>query len=108
LDETLDAVRALWRGETVTRSGRYVRLEGARVRPLPASGGIPIEGGARRAAEQLAAACAREGRDPDSIGRSLWIFARPGRDPAEPALRQEFLHWNPWYADLPEGDLGES
>ncbi len=134
LDETLDAVRALWRGETVTRAGRFVQLERARVRPIPPAGRIPIEVGARRpallalvarhadrwdvnlppvrsrvraAAEQLAAACRREGRDPDAIGRSLWVFARPGRDPEDRSLRAEFLHWNPWYADLPEGELEE-
>jgi alkanesulfonate monooxygenase SsuD/methylene tetrahydromethanopterin reductase-like flavin-dependent oxidoreductase (luciferase family) len=135
LDETLDAVRALWRGETVTRRGRHVRLEAARVRPVPPGGRIPIEIGARRppllalvarhadrwdvnlppvarrveeASAALAAACRREGRDPSAIGRSLWVFARPGRDPADPALRAEFLHWSPWYADLPEGDLDEA
>jgi alkanesulfonate monooxygenase SsuD/methylene tetrahydromethanopterin reductase-like flavin-dependent oxidoreductase (luciferase family) len=135
LDETLDAVRALWRGEVVTRSGRYVRLDRARVRPVPPPGRIPIEVGAgrppllelvarhadrwdanlppvrarvRRAADALAAACERAGRDPASIGRSLWVFARPGRDPADPALRREYLHWNPWHADLPQGDLAEA
>jgi alkanesulfonate monooxygenase SsuD/methylene tetrahydromethanopterin reductase-like flavin-dependent oxidoreductase (luciferase family) len=135
LDETLEAVRALWRGEDVTRAGRFVRLERARVRPLPAPGRIPIEVGARRpkllelvarradrwdvnlppirkrveeAAESLATACRALGRDPASIGRSLWVFARPGRDPADPELRREFLRWNPWYADLPLGELGEA
>jgi alkanesulfonate monooxygenase SsuD/methylene tetrahydromethanopterin reductase-like flavin-dependent oxidoreductase (luciferase family) len=135
LDETLDAVRALWRGETVTRRGRYVRLEQARVRPVPPGRRIPIEIGARRpallalvarhadrwdvnlppvadrvraAARELEAACRREGRDPAAIGRSLWLFARPGRDPADSGLRAEFLHWSPWYADLPEGELDEA
>jgi alkanesulfonate monooxygenase SsuD/methylene tetrahydromethanopterin reductase-like flavin-dependent oxidoreductase (luciferase family) len=48
LDETLGAVRALWRGEDVTLAGRYVQLERARVRPVPPPGHIPIEVGARR------------------------------------------------------------
>jgi alkanesulfonate monooxygenase SsuD/methylene tetrahydromethanopterin reductase-like flavin-dependent oxidoreductase (luciferase family) len=135
LDETLAAVRALWRGETLTRAGRYVQLAGARVRPLPPGGRISIEIGARRprllglvarhadrwdvnlppiqrrveqAASALARACQEVGRDPATIGRSLSIFARPGRDPADPALPEEFLHWNPWYADIPEGELGEA
>jgi alkanesulfonate monooxygenase SsuD/methylene tetrahydromethanopterin reductase-like flavin-dependent oxidoreductase (luciferase family) len=135
LDELLEAMRALWRGETVTRSGRFVQLEGARVRPLPPEGRIPIEVGARRprllgvvarhadrwdvnlppirhrveeAAAALERACAAQGRDPAEIGRSLQLFARPGRDPEDPALRQEFLYWSPWYADLPEGELGEA
>jgi alkanesulfonate monooxygenase SsuD/methylene tetrahydromethanopterin reductase-like flavin-dependent oxidoreductase (luciferase family) len=47
LDETLTAVRALWRGEAVTLHGRYVELEGARVRPTPPGGRIPIAIAAR-------------------------------------------------------------
>jgi alkanesulfonate monooxygenase SsuD/methylene tetrahydromethanopterin reductase-like flavin-dependent oxidoreductase (luciferase family) len=135
LDETLDALRALWRGETVTRAGRHVRLEGARVRPVPPPGRPAIEIGARRPrllalvarhadrwdvnlppirrrVEDAAAALAREcgalGRDPKTIGRSLWVFARPGRDPADPGLREEFLRWNPWHADIPVGELHEA
>jgi hypothetical protein len=38
----------------------------------------------------------------------MWIFARPGRDPADPELRREFLRWNPWYGDLPLSELGEA
>jgi len=135
LDELLEALRALWRGETVTRAGRFVRLEGARVRPVPPGGRIPIEVGARRAklielvarhadrwdvnlppvarrvdeaAQTLARACRAHGRDPDAIARSLWIFARPGRDPGDPALRAEFRRWNPWFADVPDAELGEA
>lgn len=135
LDETLDAVRALWRGEEVTRAGRFVRLERARVRPIPPPGRIPIEIGARRApllslvarhadrwdvnlppvqkrveraAEALASACRAEGRDPSRIGRSIWIFARPERDPGDPALREEFSHWHPWHRGLTEGELAEA
>jgi alkanesulfonate monooxygenase SsuD/methylene tetrahydromethanopterin reductase-like flavin-dependent oxidoreductase (luciferase family) len=135
LDETLEAVRALWRGERVTRAGRFVQLEGALVRPIPPQGRIPIEVGARRprllevvarhgdrwdvnlppvrrrveeAAGALARACAAQGRDAAGIGRSMQIFARPDRDPADPALREEFLRWSPWYADLPEGELREA
>lgn len=135
LDELLGALRALWRGETVTRSGRFVRLDGARVRPLPPGGRLPIEIGARRerllqlvarhadrwdvnlppvrrrvaeAAAALERACGDAGRDPDSIERSLWVFARPGRDPGDPALRAEFRRWNPWFADLPDAELGEA
>lgn len=135
LDEMLEALGALWRGELVTRAGHYVQLEGALVRPVPPGGRIPIEVGARRprllqvvarhadrwdvnlppirrrveeAAAALARACAALGRDPAQIGRSLQLFARPGRDPEDPALRKEFLHWSPWYADLPEGELGEA
>jgi hypothetical protein len=61
-----------------------------------------------RAAESLAAACRALGRDPASIGRTMWVFARPGCDPADPGLRREFLRWNPWHADLPLGELAEA
>lgn len=135
LDELLDALRALWRGESVTREGRYVRLERARVRPTPPGGRIPIEIGARRpkllqlvarhadrwdvnlppvrqrvneAAAALERACREHGRDPGAIDRSMWVFARPGRDPSDPALRAEFRRWNPWFADVTDAELGEA
>jgi alkanesulfonate monooxygenase SsuD/methylene tetrahydromethanopterin reductase-like flavin-dependent oxidoreductase (luciferase family) len=135
LDETLDALRRLWRGETVTSEGRYVRLDGARLRPTPAGGGIPVHvagQGARllqvvarhgdawdvnlppvrarveRAAEHLQEACLRQGRDPDAILRSLWIFVRPDRDPRDPTLWQEFVRLNPWFADLSEPERKEA
>jgi alkanesulfonate monooxygenase SsuD/methylene tetrahydromethanopterin reductase-like flavin-dependent oxidoreductase (luciferase family) len=135
LDETLEAVRALWRGEDVSRAGRYVQLDRARVRPRPPAGRIPIEVGARRAplldvvarradrwdvnlppiarrvepaAAALAEACRRAGRAPESIGRTLWLWVRPGRDARERAVQQEFLYWNPWHAGIPEGELPEA
>ena len=43
LDETLSALRGLWRGETVTLRGRFVELDRARVRPIPPGGRIRIE-----------------------------------------------------------------
>jgi alkanesulfonate monooxygenase SsuD/methylene tetrahydromethanopterin reductase-like flavin-dependent oxidoreductase (luciferase family) len=135
LDETLRAVRALWRGEEVTLPGRFVALEGARVRPVlpPGRPQIEVAGrgrrllrvvaahadvwdvnlppvGARvaRAAAHLEQACAALGRDPASIRRSMWIFVRPHGDSADPALRAEFRRWNPWYADLCDGELAEA
>jgi alkanesulfonate monooxygenase SsuD/methylene tetrahydromethanopterin reductase-like flavin-dependent oxidoreductase (luciferase family) len=132
LDETLDALRALWRGEEVTRRGRFVRLERARVRPTPPGGGVPIEVGARRpkllevvarhadawnvnlpaiparvaeAAAALDAACARAGRDAAAIARRMLIFARvrPGADRS--AALQEFRGFNPWFADLSDAEV---
>jgi alkanesulfonate monooxygenase SsuD/methylene tetrahydromethanopterin reductase-like flavin-dependent oxidoreductase (luciferase family) len=127
LDESLGALRALWRGETVSVQGRHVRLDGARVRPLPRGGRMPVEVAAARprmlgvvaahadvwgvnlppleervesAAAHLAAACRRIGRDPATIRRSQWLFVRAGRDPADPALAAEFQRLNPWFADL--------
>lgn len=135
LEETLDAVRALWRGEQVTRQGRYVQLDGACVRPLPEPGALPIAVAARSpalldvvaghadvwdvnlppirarvasAAEALARACARRGRDPGEIGRSLWVFCRAGSAGAGDAgLRAEFRRLNPWFAAIPDAELGE-
>jgi alkanesulfonate monooxygenase SsuD/methylene tetrahydromethanopterin reductase-like flavin-dependent oxidoreductase (luciferase family) len=130
LDECLDALRALWRGDTLTRAGRFVRLDGARVRPIPPGGRIPVAVAARRprmlelvarhadvweinlppiparvaaAAEVLGAACALHGRDPGEIGRSMLLFARPGAA-AEAALA-EFRRWNPWFRAIPDAEL---
>lgn len=129
LGETLDAVRALWRGEAVSRSGTYVQLDGARVRPAPQPA-IPISIAARRprmlelvaehadiwdvnlpplpgavavAAERLAAACAARGRDPQSIERSQLLFARPGATPA--TALAEFRRCNPWFGEFSDHEL---
>jgi len=131
LDETLDAVRALWRGETVTRQGRFVALDGARVRPTPPGGALPIEIAgkgprllrivarhgdvwnvnlppiASRVAEAGAAleeACAEIGRPADSIRRRMWIFTRAQRLGAEAAL-SEFRRFNPWFDALPDAEV---
>jgi alkanesulfonate monooxygenase SsuD/methylene tetrahydromethanopterin reductase-like flavin-dependent oxidoreductase (luciferase family) len=132
LDETLGVVRRLWRGETVTFSGRHVRLDGARVRPLPPPGRVPIavagSGGrllevvarhadvwdvnlpplprlVRPAGERLDAACQAAGRDPASVGRSMWLFARPGWDPRSAALAAEYRRWNPWFAGVADHEI---
>lgn len=129
LDETLGALRRLWRGETVTLHGRHVTLEGARVRPIPPGGRIPIAVAARRprmlelvaehadrwdvnlppirsrverAAAQLEAACRRRGRDPGKIGRSMWIFTRLQDPPDPPGALREFRRLNPWFGSIPD------
>jgi len=129
LDETLTAMRALWRGETVTCRGRYVQLDGARVRPAV---NVPVEIAARGprllglvaahadrwdvnlpplparvagAADHLAAACRQRGRQPSEIERSMWIFTRPGRPPGDPTLRREFRRFNPWFRELEEAEV---
>jgi alkanesulfonate monooxygenase SsuD/methylene tetrahydromethanopterin reductase-like flavin-dependent oxidoreductase (luciferase family) len=132
LDETLDALRALWRGEDVTRRGRFVELDGARVRPTPPGGRLPIEIGARRprllgvvarhadcwnvnlpalprrveeAAAELARACRREGRDPAQIRRRQLLFVRvQAREDRAAALR-EFRRLNPWFGDLADAEV---
>lgn len=132
LDETLTAARALWRGEDVTLEGAHVRLDAARVRPVPPGGRIPIEIAAKsprllgvvarhadvwnvnlppiherfaRAAAHLEEACASCGRDPKAIARSMWIFTRV-RDRSEArAALGEFRRLNPWFADVPDAEL---
>jgi alkanesulfonate monooxygenase SsuD/methylene tetrahydromethanopterin reductase-like flavin-dependent oxidoreductase (luciferase family) len=130
LDECLDALRALWRGETLSLAGRFVRLDGARVRPVPPGGRIPVAVAARRprmlelvarhadvweinlppiparvaaAAHVLEAACARLDRDPGAIGRQMLVFARPGAGPD--AALAEFRRWNPWFRAIPDAEL---
>jgi len=135
LGETLSALRALWAGGEVTVAGEHVRLERAAVRPVPPGGRIPIAVAGRApslleqvarhadvwdvnlppiarrvrdAAAHLDEACARLGRDPDQIGRSMWIFARAGGPgPDAPELRAEFRRLNPWFGRIPDPELGE-
>jgi alkanesulfonate monooxygenase SsuD/methylene tetrahydromethanopterin reductase-like flavin-dependent oxidoreductase (luciferase family) len=135
LDETLWAVRRLWQGDEVTTRGRHVRLSGARIRPCPPAGRLPIEIAAARsqmlelvathadvwdinlppiaarakaAEEILAAACRSKGRDPGEIRRSMWIFTRPHGDPGDGALRDQFRRLNPWLRSMPDDQLGEA
>jgi len=135
LDESLTAVRRLWAGERVTMSGRFVTLDDARVRPLPRGGQLPIEvGGAgarlldvvarhadrwdlnvppvarlvREASDRLAAACAAIGRDPASIGRSMFVLARPDRILDDASLLGDFRRWHPWFRSLPDREVGKA
>ena len=135
LDETLRALRRLWQGEEVTTTGRHVRLSGARIRPCPPAGRLPIEIAAagprmlelvathadvwdinlppiasrtRAAEEILAAACRRQDRDPGEIRRSMWIFTRPHGSPSDAAIRDEYRRLNPWFRSLPDEQLGEA
>lgn len=132
LEETLPALRRLWAGETVSARGRFVRLEAARVRPVPRGGRLPIAVAGRSprmlevvaahadrwdvnlppiaarvddATRRLAEACRRRGRDPAGIARSMWVFARPGEDPEGPVVRAAFRRWNPWFSEVPDAEL---
>jgi alkanesulfonate monooxygenase SsuD/methylene tetrahydromethanopterin reductase-like flavin-dependent oxidoreductase (luciferase family) len=135
LEESLGALRALWRGDRVSVAGEFVRLEGAIVRPLPPPGSLHIAVAARRpsllgvvaahadvwdvnlppirarveaASACLAGACADRGRDPREISRSMWIFVRAGAaDPDDAALRAQFRRLNPWFADVSDAELRE-
>jgi len=129
LDETLTALGRLWRGETVTLAGRWVQLDGARVRPVPergiaiaiAAGGPrmlelvathadvwevnlpPVASRVQAAAATLARACEARHRDPAEIRRSLWIFTRLTTDRA--AALREYRSRNPWFDALPDAEI---
>ena len=132
LDETLDACRALWRGEDVTREGRFVRLRDARVRPVPPPGALPVEIAAKgralmpvvarhadvwnvnlppiearvtRAAGWLGEACQQAGREPKEIRRSQWIFTRVEERPDRDAALAAFRRLNPWFARIPDAEV---
>lgn len=134
LDEWLGALRGLLAGEVVTLRGRHVELEEALVRPTPRGGRMPIEvaaAGARmldvvarradrwdlnlppvkrivaEADAQLRRACEAIGRDPASLGRSMWVFVRPG-DGDEAGVRAAFRRWHPWFRSLPDAALAEA
>lgn len=135
LDEALWAIRRLWQGEEVTLESAHFQLSGARVRPCPPGGRLPIAIAAARprmlelvathadvwdvnlppiasrvrVAEQcLARACRSRGRDPDEIERSMWIFTRPHAESDDPALRAEFRRLNPWFRDVRDDELAEA
>lgn len=130
LDESLDALRALWRGETVTREGRHVRLDRARVRPAPPPGRpeVAVAGQGPRllavaaahadvwdvnlpaipkrvaeAAARLEKACRARGRDPAAIDRQMLVFTRVDVAP-EDALA-EFRRTNPWFREVPDAEI---
>jgi alkanesulfonate monooxygenase SsuD/methylene tetrahydromethanopterin reductase-like flavin-dependent oxidoreductase (luciferase family) len=124
LDETLGAVRRLWRGEEVSGSGRFVALEGARVRPALAAP-PPIEVGARSPrllrvaaahadawnvnlpplASRVAPAAQALGASGGRIARTCQIFVRPGEDPRDPALLAAYRRFNPWFGGIPDAEL---
>lgn len=134
LDESLSAVRALWRGEEVSARGRFVSLDRARVRPALASP-PPIEIAAARprvlglvakhanawnmnvpplaecvsaASASLKAACTAAGRPPGEIARVLQIFARPGASPDDPGLRAGFRRFHPWFREVADADIARA
>jgi len=135
LDETLAAVRALWRGEEVTSRGRFFELRGARVRPVLPAGRPrvavagrgtqllkvvaahadewdinlpPIRRRVEAATADLARACRELGRAPSSISRTMWVFTRPWGDTNDAALRAEFRRLNPWHQQIPDEELPEA
>ena len=131
LDETLGAIRRLWRGEEVSLDGFFVQLDRARVRPIPdpppllevAARGPrmlelvaahadcwnvnipPIPERWKAAEEQLAIACDERGRDPAAIKRACWVFARPLHGLADPTVHQAYRRFNPWFGELTDPEL---
>ncbi|MBW1843918.1 MAG: LLM class flavin-dependent oxidoreductase, partial [Deltaproteobacteria bacterium] len=131
LDEMLTSMRGLWRGESVSMSGRYVTLDGARIQPTPPGGRIPISIAGRRpkvlelvaahadsweinlpplpdrvakASEILERACRQRGRNPSEIERSMWIFTRiQGSDDRAGAIA-EYRRLNPWFGSLTDDE----
>ena len=56
MDEGLEIIRALWRGETVNYSGKHYQVEGAKLAPLPVQNPMPLwVGGFAPASAQRAA-----------------------------------------------------
>jgi alkanesulfonate monooxygenase SsuD/methylene tetrahydromethanopterin reductase-like flavin-dependent oxidoreductase (luciferase family) len=124
LDETLGAVRRLWRGEEVSLAGRFVALEGARVRPALAAP-PPIEVGGRGPrllrvaaahadawnvnlpplAAHVAGAARALGASDARIARTCQLFARPGADPRDPSLLAAYRRFNPWFGAIPDAEL---
>jgi alkanesulfonate monooxygenase SsuD/methylene tetrahydromethanopterin reductase-like flavin-dependent oxidoreductase (luciferase family) len=135
LDETLTAVRGLWRGESVTLRGRYVQLDDATVQPTPTGGRIPIAvagSGAKllevvaahadvweinlpplaarvaKASAELERACRARRRDPAEIGRSMWVFTRIQKSADRDAAVAEYRRLNPWFHWLSDEERGSA
>jgi alkanesulfonate monooxygenase SsuD/methylene tetrahydromethanopterin reductase-like flavin-dependent oxidoreductase (luciferase family) len=131
LDEMLTAVRGLWRGESVSTSGRFVVLDGARIQPAPPAGRIPISIAGRRpkllelvaahadtweinlpplpdrvaeASAMLENACRQRERDPAEIERSMWIFTRVQMSDDPASLFDEYRRLNPWFGELSDDE----
>ncbi len=135
LDETLDAARALWRGETVTRTGRFVRLSEASLCPTPPGGRVeiavaakgerllevvarhadvwdvnlpPVPARVRAAASALETACGRIGRDPATIERSMLLFTRVAASAEPEPFLAGFRRLNPWFRFLSDAEVADA
>ena len=134
LDELLGVVRRLWQGESVSLRGRFVQLDGARVRPIPpqkirveiAAKGRrmlqlvarhadvweinlpPLPARVAKAAALLAEHCAKAGRDAREIERSMWIFTRVGEAHDAAASLAEYRRLNPWFHSIPDTELRDA
>lgn len=68
----------------------------------------PVARRVHDAARRLDDACRAAGRDPAAIGRSMWIFVRPGESPGAESVRAAYRRWHPWFRDLPDAELAEA
>lgn len=135
LDETLQALRALWRGEHVTTDGTFVTLDDAWVRPAPPAGRPAIEVGCgmsslldvvvrhadcwdlnvpptparvRVAMDALVQVCERQERDAATIATQSWVLTRPQGDPKEADLVAAFRRWHPWFDHLTDAQAAKA
>ncbi len=118
LDETLDVVRRLLAGESVSRRSRHVELEQAFVQPpaqrvplvVAAAGpqGLALverhadvwEANVPPLPERLEPLRARLSR---KLETWIWVFARPGA--SLDAATKDYRRHCPWFADVPESAL---
>lgn len=121
LEEVLDALRPLLKGESVTRQGAYVEIDDLRIPTAEAPPPIVVAAAGPRALRLVDAyadvwdanvpplQAYVEGRR-ERIGRALetwiWVFARPG-EPLEKASRAYRRHC-PWFSELPDADLPQA
>ena len=118
LDEVLEALRPLLRGEPVTRRGTYVGMEEVR---LPVTGAPPpivVAAAGQRALELVDAHAdvwdanvppLRERLEPlrEKIRRPIetwiWVFARPGESVEQAA--SAYRKHCPWFSEVSDSDL---
>lgn len=121
LDETLEVVRALLAGETVTRRGRFVALDGVRVTPPSQPSPIAVSAAGPRALEVVRRHAdiwdanvppLRAKLEPlrASLARALptwiWVFARPGE--SRDVAVAEYRRHAPWFRDLSEAEMSDA
>ncbi len=113
LDELLDALRALFSGERISRQGRYVRFCDVSITQPPAPLPIIVSAAGPRALRVVERhADIWDANVPpvperfiplrEKLGRPIetwiWIFSRPGAD-LETAIA-DYRRYSPWFSDL--------
>ena len=121
LDETLDIVRRLLAGESVSHRSRYIELEQAFVQPPPQPVPLVVAAAGPRGLavverhadvwdanvpplrERLEPLRARLSRQLETW---IWVFARPGA--LLDAAAKDYQRHCPWFADVPEPALARA